>query len=96
MTPFIAEELWHSTGHDDSVHEQPWPGFDPALLVDEFITVVVQVNGKVRDKLEVPADVSEPRVRELALTSAKVQAATGGREPKKFVYVPGRLANIVV
>ncbi len=96
MTPFIAEELWHSTGHDDSVHEQPWPGFDPALLVDEFITVVVQVNGKVRDKLEVPADVSEPRMRELALTSAKVQAATGGREPKKFVYVPGRLANIVV
>jgi leucyl-tRNA synthetase len=66
------------------------------MLVDEVITVVVQVNGKVRDRLEVAANVSETDVRALALASARVQSATGGREPKKFVYVPGRLANIVV
>ena len=96
MTPFITEELWHELGHDESIHEQPWPAYDPALTVDDLITVVVQVNGKVRDRLEVAADVSEADVRALALASARVQSATGGREPKKFVYVPGRLANIVV
>jgi leucyl-tRNA synthetase len=96
MTPFITEELWHSVGHEDSVHAQPWPAYDSELIVDEVVTVVVQVNGKVRDRLEVSPDTAEPLVRELALASAKVQAATGGREPKKFVYVPGRLANIVV
>ena len=96
LVPHIAEELWHELGHDVSVHEQTWPTYDPALTVDELITVVVQVNGKVRDKLEVAADVSEADVRALALASARVQAATGGRDPKKFVYVPGRLANIVV
>jgi leucyl-tRNA synthetase len=108
MTPFIAEELWHEVHggqqqpeqdgdeHGDSVHEQPWPRYDPALTVDEVITLVVQVNGKVRDRLEVAADVEEPQVREMALASAKVQAALGGREPQKFVYVAGRLANIVV
>jgi leucyl-tRNA synthetase len=105
MTPFIAEELWHEVGAgagedadagNDSVHDRPWPDYDPARTVDEVVTVVVQVNGKVRDRLEVAPDAAEPRVRELALASPKVQAATGGREPKKFVYVPGRLANIVV
>ena len=96
MTPFITEELWRELGHDASIHEQPWPAFDPALTADEQITIVVQVNGKVRDKLEVAPDVSEADVRSLALASARVQAATGGRDPKKFVYVPGRLANIVV
>jgi leucyl-tRNA synthetase len=60
------------------------------------ITVVVQVNGKVRDKLEVAADISEDEVRARALASPKVAAATGGREPRKFIYVPGRLANVVV
>jgi leucyl-tRNA synthetase len=103
MTPFISEELWHEVragadvdSADDSVHDQPWPAYDPALTVDEFVTVVVQVNGKVRDRLEVAPDIAEPQVRELALASPKVQAAIGGREPKKFVYVPGRLANVVV
>ena len=96
MAPHIAEELWHQRGHDESVHQQRWPEHDPTLTVDAVITVVVQVNGKVRDKLEVAADISEDEVRARALASPKVAAATGGREPRKFIYVPGRLANVVV
>lgn len=95
MTPHITEELWHEIGHSDSVHAQSWPSYDPALTVDEVVTVVVQVNGKVRDRLEVAPSISEDEVRRLALASERVQAAIEGRDLKKFVYVPGRLANLV-
>jgi leucyl-tRNA synthetase len=95
MAPHITEELWHQLGHQGSIHSQPWPEYDPALTVDEVVTVVVQVNGKVRDKLEVAPDIAEEAVRALALASPKVQAALAGRDLKKFVYVPGRLANVV-
>jgi leucyl-tRNA synthetase len=96
MAPHIAEELWHQRGHTASIHTQPWPAYDPALTVDELVTVVVQVNGKLRDKLEVAPDTAEDDLRTLALASPKVQAATNGKAVKKFIYVPGRLANIVV
>ncbi|MFI5272280.1 MAG: leucine--tRNA ligase [Ktedonobacterales bacterium] len=96
LAPHIAEELWHRAGHEQSVHTQPWPEYDAALTVDEIVTVIVQVNGKVRDKLEVVPSIAEDEVRRLALASAKVQAATGGRPLKKFIYVADRhLANIV-
>ncbi len=95
MTPHTAEELWSRIGHTGSVHRQPWPEFDPALTLDEQITVVVQVNGKVRDTLLLAPDVTEAQVREQALASAKVGAALAGREMRKFIYIPGKLANIV-
>ena len=96
MTPHIAEELWHDAGHDESVHRQSWPSYDPALTVDEVVTVVVQVNGKVRDKLEVAPDTTESEVRALAVASPRVQAALGGRALKKFIYVADRhLVNLV-
>jgi len=96
MTPHIAEELWRTAlGHTTSVHAQPWPTYDPALTVAETITVIVQVNGKLRDKLEVAPDITEAEARELALASPRAQAALGGRAPKKVVYVPGRLVNVV-
>jgi len=95
LAPHITEELWSRVGHSESVHHQPWPTFDRALTVDEQITVVVQVNGKVRDTLLVAPDVTEAQVREQALASAKVGAALGGREVRKFIYVPGKLANVV-
>ncbi len=95
LAPHITEELWSRVGHGESVHHQPWPTYDPALTVDEQITVVVQVNGKVRDTLLVAPDVTEAQVREQALASAKVGAALGGREVRKFIYVPGKLANVV-
>jgi leucyl-tRNA synthetase len=96
MAPHISEELWSATGHQDSVHDQSWPQYDPLLIVDDRLTVVVQVNGKVRDKLEVTSDISEEELQSLAWKSAKVQAASDGHDPKKVIYVPGRLINFVV
>jgi leucyl-tRNA synthetase len=95
LVPHITEELWHARGHSESVHVQPWPAFDPALIVEDVVTIVVQVNGKLRDRLELAPDTTEAQVRALALASPKVQSALDGRPAKKVVYVPGRLANIV-
>ncbi len=95
-TPYLAEELWERLGQPYSVHTQPWPVFDPALVEEQVVELVVQVNGKVRDKLTVPAAISEEGARELALASDRVQEFMQGREPQRFIYVPGRLANIVV
>jgi leucyl-tRNA synthetase len=101
MAPFTAEELWHSRhpGGESyiSVHVQPWPEYSPALTVEDMVTVVVQVNGRVRERLEAAPDIAEEEVRRLALHSAKVQAAMEGRPLKKWIYVADRrLANIVV
>jgi leucyl-tRNA synthetase len=95
MAPHITEELWRALGHQDSVHLQSWPGFDPALARDEVVTVVVQVNGKVRDKLEVAADSAEDQVRELAFSSEAVKRHLDGKTPRKVIYVPNKLLSIV-
>ncbi|MBC8264741.1 MAG: class I tRNA ligase family protein, partial [Anaerolineales bacterium] len=93
--PHIAEELWAHTGRPYSVHQQRWPVWDPELAAEEVITLVVQINGKVRDRLEVPVDIGEEEAKEMALASGGVQRHLEGLEIKKVVYVPGRLVNIV-
>ena len=95
-TPHLAEELWVASGHSYSVHNQPFPSWDEGLIADEEITLVVQVNGKLRDRVAVPASITEDEARRLALGRERVQAHLGGREPAQIVYVPGRLVNIVV
>ncbi len=95
MAPHIAEELWERAGHSYSVHSQRWPEWDPDLAADEVITLVVQVNGRVRDKIQVEASISEAEAKETALASVRVQAHTEGKEVAKVIYVPGRLVNIV-
>jgi leucyl-tRNA synthetase len=94
--PHVAEELWEQMGKPYSVHLQPWPEFDADLAADEVITLVLQVNGKVRSRLEVPADIGEERARELALSDERVQHYLDDKPPRKVIYVPGRLVNIVV
>ena len=94
--PHFAEELWHRLGHDDSVHVQHWPEYDAALTVDRQITLVIQVNGRVRDRIEVPVDISEEEARRLAAASPRVQAYIDGATVRQVVYVPGRLVNLVV
>ena len=94
--PHLAEELWGRTGHEYSIHSQSWPEWDEELAREEEITLVVQVNGKLRDRLQVPTDVTEERAKELALASARVRAHTDGRQMLRVVYVPGRLVNVVV
>lgn len=93
--PFTAEECWARLGHPPSVHQQRWPTVDPALLVDEAVTCVVQVAGKVRDRLTVPADAGEETLRALALESSAVRRALTGRPVRTVVVRPPRLVNVV-
>ena len=95
ITPFLSEELWEKLGQRYSVHQQAWPAWDPELAADEMITLVVQVNGRLRDRIEVPADISERDAQEKALASDRVKTHTEGKTVRRVVYVPGRLVNIV-
>jgi leucyl-tRNA synthetase len=99
LAPFashITEELWIQLGHNTSVHNQPWPIYDSKLVQEEKIRLVVQINGKVRDVIEIQKDVAENEVKDMVLKSEKVQKWLGGKEPKKIIFVPSRLINIVV
>jgi leucyl-tRNA synthetase len=95
MAPHMAEELWEKLGEPGSVHLCPWPEFDPTLAQEEIFTLVVQVNGKVRDKIEAPVGLDETAARDLALGSERVRQALAGKEIRKVIYVPGRLLNLV-
>jgi leucyl-tRNA synthetase len=94
--PHIAEELWQQKGHRYSIHNQSWPRWDEALAKDEEITLVVQVNGKLRDRITVPASITEAEAKEKALGSQKVKVHLKDKEIAKMIYVPGKLVNIVV
>jgi leucyl-tRNA synthetase len=94
--PHIAEELWERLGKPYSVHQQAWPAFDPELAAEEMIELVVQVNGRVRDRILVPADISEEAAIELAKSSERVRPYLDGKSVRRAVYVPGKLVNLVV
>ena len=96
IAPHVSEELWERTGRPYSIHQQPFPVWDDGLAAEDMITLVVQVNGKVRDRLEVPADIEEAAAQQLALASPRVKSFTEGKSVSKAVYVPGRLVNLVV
>lgn len=96
VCPHIAEELWARTGHSYSIHTQPWPEVDVEATQEEQITLIVQVNGKLRDRIMMPVDISEELAKSAALESENVQSYLAGKQPKKIIYVPGRLVNIVV
>jgi leucyl-tRNA synthetase len=96
VAPFLAEELWREAlGHMESVHQAPWPTFDPAMARQERVTLVIQVDGKVRDRIEVDADASEDACREAAMASANAQRAIDGRPVANVVVRPPRLVNVV-
>jgi leucyl-tRNA synthetase len=95
MVPHLAEEAWARIGGEGLVADAPWPEVDPALLVDDEVTIAVQVNGKLRDTLTVAKGADKPALEAAALASAKVQAILAGATPKKVVVVPDRLVNIV-
>jgi leucyl-tRNA synthetase len=94
--PHICEELWQRLGAEDLIAHATWPVHDEALCVDELIPIVIQVNGKKRDELEVPKDADQATLEELALASENAQRFTEGKEIKRVIVVPGRLVNIVV
>ena len=94
--PHIAEELWERSGHDYSIHNESFPSWDETLVIEEEFTLVVQINGKVRDKVTAPVSITESEAHELVLSRERVQSHINGRELKQVVYIPGRLINIVV
>jgi leucyl-tRNA synthetase len=96
FTPHVAEELWERLGQPYSVHLQSWPEFDAALAAEDEITLVLQVNGKVRDRLVIPAGATEHEAKAVALNSPRLAEWLDGKEPRKVIYVPGRLINVVV
>ena len=96
VCPHITEELWSRMGKPYSIHTQAWPVVDEDAAAQEEITLVVQVNGKVRDRITVPVDIPEADARAAALASETVQRFLEGKTPRQIVYVPGRLVNIVI
>ncbi|UWG96886.1 leucine--tRNA ligase [Dehalobacter sp. DCM] len=96
FAPHIAEELWQEIGQSGSIHQQAWPVADDAALVEDEVTIVLQVNGKVRDKVQVPAEISKEELEKRILSSDKVKQHLEGKDVMKVVTVPGKLVNIVV
>jgi leucyl-tRNA synthetase len=96
IAPHIAEELWTEAGDGESIHRHSWPRWDENLAEEEVFTLIIQVNGKVRDKVEVPVTVSEEEAKELALSRERIQQRLQGKSVKKTIYVPHRLVSIVV
>jgi leucyl-tRNA synthetase len=94
--PHLTEQLWERTGYPYSIHNQPWPEYDEELAKEEEITLVIQVNGKLRDKVLVPASISEVEAKELALGRERVKAYINGKKLTTVIYVPKRVVNIVV
>lgn len=96
VTPHVAEELWAIMGRPYSIHTQPWPTVDEAATKEDEMTIVVQVNGKLRDRITVPADADEATVKAAALATDGVVRALEGKTPKKVIVVPGKLVSVVV
>jgi leucyl-tRNA synthetase len=88
--------MWARIGQPYSVHQQPWPAWDEALAREDTVEIAVQINGKVRDKIDVPVDIAEEEAKAQALATEGVQRFIDGKPPVKVIYVPGRLVNIVV
>ncbi|MGH7227131.1 MAG: class I tRNA ligase family protein, partial [Gemmataceae bacterium] len=96
FAPHLAEELWHMLGHGDTLAYEPWPAFDPALTRADEIEVPVQINGKVRVRLMVPAEIGKEELEKTVLADERVRGAIAGKQVRKVIVVPGKLVNIVV
>ncbi|MBI2623438.1 MAG: class I tRNA ligase family protein [Candidatus Liptonbacteria bacterium] len=106
FAPFMTEEIWQNMAKSreqrakskfKSIHQESWPEYDPKLIIEDTFTLVIQVNGKVRDTVGgVQANISEDEARALALSRERILAYAGGKEPKKVIYIPNRLVNVVI
>ena len=96
FAPHICEELWERTGHKNFLFRIPWPLYDPKLASEERVTIVVQVNGKLRDKFEAERDSAEEEIKEQALGLSRIRHLVGDQKPKKIIYVKNKLVNIVI
>jgi leucyl-tRNA synthetase len=96
FAPHLSEEIWERLGKRSSLAYEPWPAFDPQLVVDETIEIGVQVNGRLRGTITLPADADEEAARTAALAEERVRQHIDGKTVKKFIYVKGKIANFIV
>jgi leucyl-tRNA synthetase len=96
MAPHLSEELWRILGHPQSLAYAPWPSYDPALLIEDDVEYPVQVNGKLRCRITVPATADDPAIEKAALANEKTQTAIAGKKIKKIIIARGRMVNIVI
>ena len=96
ITPHICHRLWHLLGHESAVIDAQWPEVDETARISDSITLVVQVNGKLRARIDVPAGASKDAAQEAALADENVQRFIGGKEIRKVIVVPGKLVNVVI
>jgi leucyl-tRNA synthetase len=96
MTPHLSEEVWQTLGGEGLIAQAPWPVADEAMLVDDTVTLPIQVNGKRRGEITVPKDMDKAEVEKLALADEAVQRTLDGAQPKKVIVVPGRIVNVVM
>jgi leucyl-tRNA synthetase len=96
LVPHITEELWTLLGRQESLADAAWPAFDPAVASEEEITIVIQINGKVRSRITLPADEEGENIKTLALAEERIASLTAGKTIVKVVYVPKKLVNIVI
>ena len=96
VMPHLAEEVWSMLGHDTLITDAPWPQIDKSLLENDTVTMAVQVNGKVKATITLQKDAQESEARDVALADENIQNAITGKQIRKFIYVPGRIVNVVV
>jgi leucyl-tRNA synthetase len=96
FAPHIAEELWERLGHTSTLTYQPWPEYDRQLIKEKEVELVIQVNGKIKDRIIISADADEEQIKQKALACAKVQKSLGGKQPEKIIVIKSRLVNIVI
>jgi len=96
FAPHLTEELWQQLGHSDTIHVDHWPQWDNQYLQTDVMTIIVQVNGKLRAKLEASKETTEDEIKKLALADDNVKVFVGNKKPTKMIYIPGRLVSIVV
>jgi leucyl-tRNA synthetase len=96
IAPFITEEIWHLMGNKESIHVKDWPDFDSETAKEQMLTIVLQVNGKIRDKAQFEAGTPEQVILDSALASDKIKRLTDGKKVIKTIFVPDKLLNIVI
>jgi len=96
LAPHIAEEMWQALGHATTLAYEPWPAYVLALTKEETVDVIVQLNGKMRSRITLPADAQAAAIEAAALAEPRVRQLLAGRSPRKVIVVPGKLVNLVV
>ena len=94
--PHITEEMWQILGFDKTIAETPWPKYDEAKTIDAEVEIVVQINGKIKDKISIPAGTSKEDLEKIAIENEKIKELTEGKQIVKVIAVPNKLVNVVV